>query len=246
MDTTLLGKRSVGDIVAEDYRRGAVLKRYGIDFCCGGSKTLESACQKNGIALEEVARALVASNGHGVGGADRTASWGPGFLSDYIVNEHHSYVRESLPVLSAFTRKVAAVHGHTRPELIDVALRVEDVRIELESHMASEEGTVFPLIKGLAAGEHSGKTLRDLIGEMEEEHDAAGALMREIRRLCADYVPPEGACATYRATFAKLEEFESDLHRHVHLENNVLFPKALALEEALSSGSTQEVSSMVG
>jgi regulator of cell morphogenesis and NO signaling len=222
---------TVGDLVAQDYRRAAVLKRFGIDFCCGGGVSLEAACQKKGVALEDGERALAASDNRGTPDA-RASSWAPTFLADYIVNEHHTYVRESVPVLRAFTQKVARVHGEARPELVAIAARFEEVAQELEAHMASEEHVVFPLVKALAEGRPAeGTSLHALVGEMEAEHDHAGHLMREINRLSGGYTPPEGACNTYRATYAKLEEFEDDLHRHVHLENNVLFPKALALEE---------------
>jgi regulator of cell morphogenesis and NO signaling len=228
MDTLTLATRPVGDIVSEDYRRAAALKRFGIDFCCGGKVTLEAACLKKGVALDDVAEALAASDAYGVAALPRVTAWDPAFLADYVVNEHHTYVRESVPVLRAFTEKVARVHGAERPDLVTIAHLFDALATELTEHMASEEEVVFPRIKTPDA---DGPALRDLVGDMEAEHDAAGALMAEIRRLSDDYTPPEGACNTYRAAFAKLEEFEDDLHRHVHIENHVLFPKALALDE---------------
>jgi regulator of cell morphogenesis and NO signaling len=237
MEQLPLPARPVGDIVAEDYRRGSVLKRFGIDFCCGGKRTLEAAARAAGVDAAGVARAIAESDARGGGGVgpDRAASWSPAFLADYIVNEHHAYVREALPVLRAFTEKVAWRHGDTRPELVAIAERTAELAAEMEAHMASEEEVVFPRIRALASGTagEEGPTLAELIGQMEGEHDAAGSLMAEMRRLSDGFTPPEGACATYCATYAKLEEFEADLHRHVHLENNVLFPKALALEEAV-------------
>ncbi len=231
MDLRTLAPRTVGDLVAEDYRRAAALKRFGIDFCCGGNVSLEAACQKRGVALTDVVEALADSDAHGTADLPRVSAWSPAFLADYVVNEHHTYVRESIPVLRAFTQKVARVHGADRPELVEIANLFGCLADELTMHMASEEGTVFPCIKALADGRTDGPSLRDLVGDMEAEHDEAGALMAEIRRLSDDYTLPDGACNTYRATFAKLEEFEDDLHRHVHLENHVLFPKALALDE---------------
>ena len=226
-----LATRLVGDLVAEDYRRAAALKRFGIDFCCGGRVPLGDACRKKGVSLDEVAEALAASDAHGAATLPRVDAWAPGFLADYVVNEHHTYVRESIPVLRAFTEKVARVHGAERPELVEIANLFGCVAGELTAHLASEEDVVFPRIKALADGrdDPDGPSLRDLVGDMEAEHDEAGRLMAEIRRLSDDYTPPEGACNTYRAAFAKLEEFEDDLHRHVHLENHVLFPKALSL-----------------
>lgn len=232
MTDTPLARQSVGDLVAEDYRRAAVLKRFDIDFCCGGARLLADVCQERGLDVAEVARALEEADGRGAGPSARVTSWAPGFLADYIVHEHHAYVRESLPVLRAFTQKVARVHGARRPELPEIARLVEEVAREMEEHMAEEEALVFPRIKALAAGEaaEAEPPLRALIDEMEGEHDRAGELMRQIRRLSDGFRPPPDACNTYRAAFAKLEEFEDDLHRHVHLENNVLFPKALEIE----------------
>ena len=245
MDPMPRAHQSVGDLVAEDYRRAAVLKRFGIDFCCGGGKTLEAACRKQGVALDEVERALDAADGHGSAPQARVTAWTPGFLADYVVNEHHSYVRESIPVLRAFTQKVARVHGARRPELIEIEALFEEVAVEMLEHMAEEEAVVFPRIKAVAADEAgaSEPPLRALIDEMEGEHDRAGDLMREIRRLSDDFQPPADACNTWRASFAKLEEFEDDLHRHVHLENNVLFPKALALEAPQGDGAAEPIPS---
>jgi regulator of cell morphogenesis and NO signaling len=233
MELSPLAGRPVGDIVAEDYRRGAALKRFGIDFCCGGKRPLAHACEQANADLDEVTAALAEADLRGTAaGPDRATSWSPTFLADYIENEHHAYVRESIPVLRAFTEKVAWRHGDARPELAAIAERFAALADEMEAHMASEEAVVFPRIRALVGGTAGGAcpTLEELVGQMEGEHDAAGGLMAEIRRLSGGYAPPEGACPTYRATFAKLEEFEADLHRHVHLENNVLFPKSLALE----------------
>jgi regulator of cell morphogenesis and NO signaling len=229
-DTRTLAARPVGDLVAEDYRRAAALKRFGIDFCCGGRVALGDACRKKGVALADVAEALAASDARGTAAPLRVTSWSPAFLVDYVVNEHHTYVRESVPVLRAFTQKVARVHGAERPELVEIANLFGCVADELATHMAAEEDIVFPAIKALEGGTASGSpSLRDLVDEMESDHDEAGALMAQLRRLSEDYTPPENACNTYRAAFATLEAFEDDLHRHVHLENHVLFPKALAL-----------------
>ena len=232
MEITTIASRQVGDIVAEDYRRAAALKRFNIDFCCGGAISLTDACAKKGVAVDEVIAALAASDSHGTTTMPRVTAWEPGFLADYVVNEHHSYVRENVPVLRAFTQKVARVHGAERPELLKIADLFEALATELEDHMVTEESVVFPRIK---APSSDGAPLSGLIDELESEHDLAGNLMREIRELSADFNPPMGACNTYRATFAKLEEFEDDLHRHVHIENNVLFPKAIAVSEALAA-----------
>lgn len=226
MTSTSLSDRRVGELVTEDFRRAGVFKRYGIDFCCGGGISLQEACRRQGLDVEEVSRALVnAQQERGQAAGHRFSSWTPSFLIDYIVNEHHSFVRENLPVIGAFAAKVADAHGSHTPALVEIARLFAELTREMEAHRANEEDIVFPRIK---AG--SGEDLAELIEQMEGEHVRAGEIMRQIRRLTSDFQPPEGACNTYRALFAKLEEFEADLHVHVHLENNILFPKAIALE----------------
>lgn len=234
-------QRTVGEIVAEDYRRAGVLKWYGIDFCCGGDRTLEAACEQRGVALGEVAQALAQADRQGTATAPaRATSWAPDFLADYVVNVHHAYVRESLPVLRAFTEKVARVHGGTSPETVEIAGLVAELAAELGPHLDDEERVLFPYVRDLVAARREGReperpafgSVGASIEELEREHEHAGALLREIRRLSADFTPPEHACATFRAAYAKLEEFEDDLHLHVHLENNVLFPKVAALGAA--------------
>jgi regulator of cell morphogenesis and NO signaling len=237
-------ERPVGEVVAEDYRRAGVFKRFGIDFCCGGGRTVQEACERKGVEYEELAQALLASTASRSGSAQPDPrGWKLDFLADYIVNVHHGYVRETLPVLLQFSQKVARVHGERRPELVAIARLVEEIAGELEQHMRKEEEILFPYIRALvAAGSAGGSVV--LPGEdaadgamrlMEEEHDHAGELMRQIRELSGDFVPPEGACNTYRASYVKLEEFEEDLHRHVHLENNLLFPGTEKLERAVTS-----------
>ncbi|MEX0979820.1 MAG: iron-sulfur cluster repair di-iron protein [Gemmatimonadota bacterium] len=244
IEQTDFRERPVGEVVAEDYRRAGVFKRFGIDFCCGGGRTVQEACERKGVAYEELAQGLLASTASRSGSAQPDPrGWKLDFLADYIVNVHHGYVRETLPVLLQFSQKVARVHGERRPELVAIARLVEEIAGELEQHMRKEEEILFPYIRALVAtGSDGGSVV--LPGEdtadgamrlMEEEHDHAGELMRQIRELSGDFVPPEGACTTYRASYVKLEEFEEDLHRHVHLENNLLFPGTEKLERAVTS-----------
>ena len=240
---TPLRRRTVGEVVAEDYRLGAVFKRFGIDFCCGGGLPIEEACERQGVSYPELESALESAQpARAEGQMPDTRGWPPAFLADYIVNVHHRYCRETLPVLEQFTQKVARVHGPGRPALVALHRTLMDLSHEMEAHMTAEEEEVFPAIRapeedspGSAAA--PGSAARpdpptapgpDLLARMEDEHETAGGLMAEIRRLSDDFTPPEGACATWRAAYAKLEEFESDLHRHVHLENNVLFPAVRA------------------
>lgn len=220
MNPEMLASRSVGEVVAEDFRRGAVFKRHGIDFCCGGGKPVGDACSAKNVDIETLARELDA-----VGAIQHSripagvGRWSPEFLADYIVNEHHTYVRAQLPVLKSFTEKVAKVHGHHYTELAEIRDTFASLAQDLEQHMLTEETELFP---ALASGD-----LRPIAGSLftslESEHEAAGNAMASIRKLTNDFTPPEGACNTFRAAYAGLEDFEADLHAHVHLENNVLF-----------------------
>ena len=235
---------TVGALVADDYRKAEVFKRHGIDFCCGGGRTVEAACAKKGVSLSTLERELLAVQQTDRGSETENANtWDLGFLVDYIINVHHTYVRTNIPLLREFTKKVARVHGHANPEVIEIAKRFGEIATELEQHMMKEEHILFPYIKHLAMARSQNEpvgpppfgTVHHPIRMMEHEHDHAGSIMKEIRHLSHDFTPPEHACTTYRVLYFKLEEFEADLHTHIHLENNILFPKAIALEQDLSS-----------
>ncbi len=234
--------RTVGDIVAEDYRRAGVFKQFGIDFCCGGNRTLAEACATKDADVDEVERALATANGtDGNAARMQPDSWTLDFLANYIENIHHSYVRQNLPVLLEFSRKVARVHGHQDPWVVEVEEHVQELAAEMTDHMRKEEEVLFPYVakiveaakSGTDAGSSGFGSVTEPIEIMEDEHEHTGALLAAMRRLTNDFVPPAHACNTYRALYAKLEEFEEDLHRHVHLENNILFPKTAALEATL-------------
>jgi regulator of cell morphogenesis and NO signaling len=209
--------RTVGEVVAEDYRRGITFKQFGIDFCCGGGKTIGEACANKGVEVDVLRNAIEnVSEANSPGVPARAATWSATFLADYIVNQHHAYVRERVPVLRKFTARVAAVHGHHYTELDEIRDIFSTLADELEAHMADEE-SIFPEI---------GRTdVSGRLAELEQEHTEAGEAMARIRELTSDYTPPEGACNTFHAAYAGLKEFEEDLHAHVHLENNILFPK---------------------
>lgn len=238
-----LAQRTIGELVAEDYRRATVFKQNGIDFCCGGGRTLEAACEKKGLSLQGMQRALKDAEQKRAAPSTRPSAWALDFLADYIVNEHHTYVRESIPLLQEFTHKVARVHGNAHPEAIEIARLFDELAGELSRHMQKEEQVLFPYVKVLVAAhkhEHAPEqpafgSVQHPIQMMVHEHERAGEILREIRRLSHDFTPPEHACNTYRVSYAKLQEFEEDLHRHIHLENNILFPKAAALEAQLTA-----------
>lgn len=215
---------TVGQLVAEDYRRGAAFRQFGIDFCCGGGKPLAEACARKGVDVNAVIEALEESDARQrTETSHRFQSWSPEFLARYIVEEHHSYVRDSLPTLVAFASKVAQVHGESFPGHEDIRDLVLSLRDEMVVHMAKEEEDTFPLLQKLSELEEG--VVQELFLSLEDDHEHAGATMARIRELTLNFTPPLSACATWRALWAKLEEFETDLHAHVHLENNILFPK---------------------
>jgi len=234
---------TIRDIVAGDFRAAAVFQRRGIDFCCRGDRSIEDACRKSGTSAEEVLRDLNEVTASARDGGPRFNSWDLGMLVSYIVSNHHAFVRQAMPALLAHTAKVAAVHGDQHPELREVAGLFERVADEMTSHMGKEEQILFPYIVALAhaAGDAAPApsapfaTVRNPIRMMEAEHESAGNAMARIRELTSGYAIPPDACTTYRVCLQELEEFERDLHEHVHLENNILFPKAARIEAEIRS-----------
>ena len=236
----LTEKNTVADFVVKNIKTAHVFKKHGIDFCCGGGISLEKACSKKKLDLSQLIKELDAVDTVHENTLDYD-QWELGFLIDYIVNVHHSYVREGIPMLSQYANKVAKVHGHHYQELIGINEIFHDVANELNDHMRKEEQILFPLIKQLIVVNKTSKTLEttqtfsvsNIIQVMEQEHDQAGGAFKDIRKLTNNYTLPESACNTFRALYSKLEEFEQDLHQHIHLENNILHPKAITLEATL-------------
>ena len=215
---------TVGEVVAEDYRTAFVFKAHGIDYCCGGKRSIGKACTSNGVdvdALEKEIRSVLMQPADGM----RFNDWSAGFLVDYIINNHHSYVERKLPDIIFLADKVARVHGSEHPELIEMLKLVLELNSEMLSHLQKEESVTFPRIKQMETG-YSDNSFQSLVlDELEEEHEAAGGIMGELETLSKGFTPPEGACTSYVIYFKALKEFQDDLHKHVHLENNILFPK---------------------
>ena len=234
------GKTPVGEIVAADFRTAAVFHEFGIDFCCSGAVTLSEACRARRIDEDAVLNAVERSCDH-PGSGPRFDTWDPETLIGFIVGNHHGYVKRALPSITAHAQKIAAVHGGRHPELHEVARLADEVAAEMTSHMAKEEQMLFPYIAALAAAAREGRPapaapfgrVDNPIRMMEEEHQAAGDAMARIRVLTQGYAAPEDGCTTYRVCLQELDAFERDLHVHVHLENNLLFPKARALAAGL-------------
>ncbi len=236
---TATSDATIREIVASDYRTAAVFQRHGLDFCCNGCRTIEQGCRDAGTderalldELDSVLRTTPAAD------APCYASWEAPALVSHIVAHHHAYVRAALPPLLLHTRKLADVHGERRGELIHIARLVERVAAEMADHMVKEEQILFPFIIALADAAAAGRaapvppfgTVQNPIRMMETEHQFVGDAMAEIRALTDGYRLPDDACTTYGVCFQELEAFERDLHAHVHLENNILFPKAVAFE----------------
>lgn len=233
MKTQTLSQKPVGEIVAEDYRTAQVLRSHGLDFCCGGGRTLEKACTSKNIELEQVIAEIEALDLMD-NTEDNYNEWSLDFLTDYIVNNHHTFVRKMLPEINFYAEKVARVHGERDPELYDILKNVQLLRSEMLGHLQKEEQELFPQIKELVSQHKTGSVKAAIVEALEDEHDKAGELMEKIEELTGGFNPPENACASYRVLFQNLEGFQQDLHKHVHLENNILFPKALKLEASLN------------
>jgi len=231
---------TVAEMVTENIKTADVFKKNGIDFCCGGHISIKEVCAKKGIDFEQLYNELAridqpTSNGH------KFDEWALDFLSDYIINTHHKYVAEANALIIQYSDKVAKVHGHHYKEVIEINELFHALAEELQMHMRKEEMILFPYIKQLAMMQRNEipaspppfGTIQNPIRMMEAEHDNAGDIIKKIASLSNNFTPPEEACNTYRALYAKLEEFQNDLFQHIHLENNILFPKAIKMESQI-------------
>jgi len=224
---------TIGEIVANDFRAAALFKDAGIDFCCEGNKSLDKACQETGADAKVLANKIKELENTPVSGNQNFKEWDLDFLCDYLVNTHHKFVLKTLPELVFYTQKIANVHGDHHPELIEVAELFTKINEELLQHLKNEEEVLFPAIKkALDNNTADVKSLIDSeITRMQGEHEFAGGAMDQIAVLTKKYLVPDDACNTYSVSLKLLEQFEDDLHVHVHLENNILYPKALKLAE---------------
>jgi regulator of cell morphogenesis and NO signaling len=233
----LLDQTTVGDIVAADFRAAAVFEGLGIDFCCGGRREFSEACRDASVDPKTVRRALEALTPAGAARND-FASAPLEQLIDHIVDTHHAYVRSALPTIAHYLAKLVEAHGARHPELVRILTVFRDLRADFEQHLIKEEQVLFPYVRDLATTTRPCGvsmspfgTVENPIRMLEREHLEAGDEMRMIRELTHGYGVPADGCTTYAVCMAELSRFERDLHRHVHLENNVLFPRAIELEE---------------
>jgi regulator of cell morphogenesis and NO signaling len=234
-------ENKIGDLVAKNFQSARVFEEYGLDFCCGGQKSLHQACKDKGVDENLVLEKLSnlqdenqTSNHYG--------DWDEGFLADYIVNNHHSYIRNSIPSIDNHLEKVVSAHGKRNPEVVEVSKLFGMMKEDLMGHMLKEEKMLFPYIQKMNEAKKESRGLpaapfgnvSNPIKVMVEEHQHAGDEMAEINKLTNNYTPTANACGTFRVLYNELKDFEKDLHIHVHLENNILFPKAEKLEESVS------------
>lgn len=233
--------KTVREIALQQPTSIRVFEHFGIDYCCGGRKPLAEACAANHLVVDAVIAALEAA---AKGPAPTEEDWQQASLErlvGHIVGKHHAYVKSELPRLAVLAQKVVNRHGDTRTELPVIQAKLAALDAELSAHLMKEEMILFPYVVKLERATLDGTvrpqgcfaSVASPIEMMTAEHDAAGGLLAEKRKLSRDFTPPEGACPTYCALYAGLKEFERDLHQHIHLENNILFPRAIHMESKL-------------
>lgn len=228
-----------GDIVTQFPMASQIFKKYKIDFCCGGDRPIGEALEQKQLDKEEVLQQINELYQASKSENKKQINWAEqdyGTLIDHVLNVHHAYLNQALPELAAFVKKVYRVHGQHRPELAEVFSLFNQLKMELEHHLIQEEEMIFPKVKEYeqAPSQTKLEEIVQAIEVLEREHERSGNLLHELRKVTNDYILPEGACNTYRLTYLKLEELESDLFEHIHLENNILFPRLE--EENTSSG----------
>lgn len=232
----------IGKIVAENYKAASVFKKYKIDFCCNGNRSIADASRKKQMDEDTLINELKEATGEKNQGEIDFKSFPLDLLVDYIEKTHHRYIDSKIPEITPYLDKIVSVHGDNHPELYEVERLFKESAGDLTAHLRKEELMLFPYIRQLVKEQISGEKkpvtkigdAAEYIALMEDEHETEGERFRNISELTDDCTPPSDACNTYRVTLSLLQEFEEDLHRHIHLENNILFPKAIALTEAMT------------
>ena len=230
--------KTIGEMVADDFRTASVFSANKIDFCCKGNRTLDEVCNQKGLDVYDVLAQLEKATESNNSTIDFN-TWELDLLIDYIEKKHHRYVEEKAPILLSFLLKLEQVHGAAHPELFEIKNLFKRTADELTQHMKKEELILFPYIKQMVEAARNKTTLSapgfgsvaNPIAMMMEEHENEGNRFEKIVAISNNYTPPADGCNTYKVTFQMLQEFESDLHTHIHLENNILFPKAIVLQE---------------
>lgn len=230
-------EQTVGNLVAADYRTASVFKSLNIDFCCKGNKTIKEVCERKGINLDVLIEKLMLATIKEENNINYQM-WPIDLLADYIEKIHHRYVDDKVVEIVPYLEKVCQVHGQHHPELLEIKQLFLASAADLAMHMKKEELIIFPYIRKMVLAIYSNNiidaphfgTVKNPINMMMADHTAEGERFAKIEQLTNNYTPPAEACNTYKVTYALLKEFEDDLHMHIHLENNILFPKAIELE----------------
>lgn len=230
---TTIAEQTLASIVTNDHATVPVLEKYGLDFCCKGKRTLAEACRDKGLSLDDITQALQAASNSDTACSIHFSAMNAEQLISYILIHHHFYVKQAMPTILGHLEKVATKHGDRFPYMVEVYRLFTEVKDEMTAHMHKEEAVLFPRIKEVEALQKAGQHrnlaegyLNAPIQVMEMEHDHAGELLYKIRELTNEYTAPGDACTTFRVSLAELKHFEEDLHKHVHMENNLLFPLA--------------------
>jgi regulator of cell morphogenesis and NO signaling len=239
---TTIGK-TIGQMVADDYRAAEVFEAFGIDFCCKGNKTIDEVCESKGIYKNTLLQDLAKATQTETDSTLNYNTWPLDLLADYVEKKHHRYVENKTPALQQYLDKICMVHGKQHPELFKIKDLFDQSASELAAHMKKEELILFPFIRKMAIAKQENQpapappfgTVQSPINNMKHEHDTEGEIFRKIAELSNNYTPPADACNTYKVTFSLLKEFEADLHLHIHLENNILFPKSIEMEQSIKS-----------
>ena len=235
-----LTTKTVRELATENPAATRVFENFGIDYCCGGNQSLEQACQKANLSIDQVLDSLEMAE-ETARATQATRDWNNEPLSEliaHIKNTHHKFTREEVVRLSALLDKVCKVHGKNHPEVLEIRAVFAELAQELTTHLMKEEMVLFPYITRLEEAVVENEpvipapfgTVQNPVAMMEHEHDSAGNALRAMRKASSDYSAPEDACFSYRTLYSALAAFETDLHQHIHLENNILFPRAIAME----------------
>ena len=234
----LTQEKTIGDFVAENFRTAEVFKKYHIDFCCKGGRTVEEACDNKKVSPQQIYQELEEIVNRKSEDIDFN-SWPLDLLADYVEKTHHKYVEEKSAMLIPYLNKLCKVHGERHPELFEINELFIGSAQDLAAHMKKEELILFPFIKQMVEAKKNGEplpaprfgTVENPVAMMKHEHEAEGERFVKIAELTNNYEFPDDACGTYQVTYKMLEDFQNDLHKHIHLENNILFPKAIAMEK---------------
>jgi regulator of cell morphogenesis and NO signaling len=236
---SILLDQPLSEIVSNNFKTAHVFEQHGLDFCCKGRQTLQDACRSRGLNADLVVAQLNDQTKEENSPIDLEHS-SLSDLTDYIVNVHHDFIRQSVPLILTHILKIATKHGDRFPYMKKVYILFTQINTELVYHMRKEEEIIFPAIRALEVHTYQNshpKFTNQPLHEAEEEHELVGTLMKQIRALTNEYETPEKVCPTFRLTMNLLRHFEADLHRHIHLENNVLFPRARAMDKSKMRGS---------